>query len=84
MTDFRIVAAATDSDDSIYVLLNGVDFSNNRALRARVCVFDPLLQLKHEFAVGSNLEAVTVKTQIIMCFLYLAVSTLAVLRLARH
>lgn len=62
MTDFRIVAAATDSDDSIYVLLSGVDFSNNRALRARVCVFDPLLQLKHEFAVGSNLEAVTVKT----------------------
>ena len=38
MTDFRIVAAATDSDDSIYVLLSGVDFSNNRALRARVCV----------------------------------------------
>ena len=62
MTDFRIVAAATDSNDSIYVLLSGVDFSNNRALRARVCVFDPLLQLKHEFAVGSNLEAVTVKT----------------------
>lgn len=62
MTDFRIVAAATDSDDSIYVLLSGVDFTNSRALRARVCVFDPLLQLKHEFAVGSNLEAVTVKT----------------------
>ena len=62
MTDFRIVAAATDSDDSIYVLLSGVEFSNNRALLARVCVFDPLLQFKHEFAVGSNLEAVTVKT----------------------
>ena len=62
MRSRSIVAAATDSNDNIYVLLRGEEPRNSFALCSCVFVFDRFLQFKREFVVANNFKAVAVKT----------------------